>query len=131
MNGCPSDPLAGLSAREREIMLLIYRLGEATAADVEQAMESPPTNATVRTILRSLEEKGWVTHGRDGARFVYRAMEAGSRVRRRALEHVVQTFFRGSTAEVVASLIGSSEGLAEEERARIAELLESLDGEGA
>ncbi len=55
-----------LSRREQQIMDVLYRLGEATANEIVEAMPNEPANATVRTQLRILEEKGVVKHRRDG-----------------------------------------------------------------
>ncbi len=51
-----SDPL---SAREREILDLVYRLGQATATQVIAEMKQPPTRSAVRTFLKILEDKGY------------------------------------------------------------------------
>ena len=88
-----TDPHAGLSAREREIMDIVFRLRQATAVDIRRQMSVPPTNATVRSTLRVLETKGWVEHSRDGARFVYGPVVSRERVKSKALGHLVRTFF--------------------------------------
>ena len=122
------DPQAGLSAREREMMDVIYRLRQATAVDVRREMVDPPTDATVRSTLKVLEEKGWLEHGRDGARFVYSAVQSREQVKRDALGHVVGTFFDGSAADAVAALLGrGGSGLSDRERERIAEMLKEID----
>ncbi len=111
-------------------MDIVHRLGSATAADVREGMADPPTDATVRSTLRILEDKGWVTHDRDGARYVYSAKAARPAVQKRALRHVVKTFFDDSPAEVVSALLGSGKrSLSKDERARIAALLRELDAE--
>ena len=60
-----------LSRRERQIMDVIYRLGRATAAEVTANIPDPPTSTAVRTLLRILEDKGFLTHEMDGLRHVY------------------------------------------------------------
>src|SRR5215469_7978797 len=60
-----------LSRRERQIMDILYRLKMATAAQVLQSMPDPPGYSAVRTLLTTLENKGYVKHSRDGAKFVY------------------------------------------------------------
>lgn len=127
MTPSSGDPLAGLSAREREVMDIVHRLGTATAAEVRSAMADPPTDATVRSVLRILEEKGWLDHGRDGARYVYEPVASGAGVRKQALRHVVKTFFEGSPAEAVSALIGSGKRMSKAERERIARLLKELE----
>jgi len=125
------DPHASLSARERQVMDAVYRLGEATADEVRDLMPEPPTNATVRSTLRVLEEKGWLEHRRDAGRYLYRSVQSRERVRERLLGHVVRTFFDGSPSEVVASLLQRRRGtIDEQERERIRELLERLDPGG-
>ena len=54
------------SRRERQIMEIIWGRGEATAAEVLAALPDPPTYSAVRSTLRILEEKGHLTHRRDG-----------------------------------------------------------------
>ena len=61
-----SKPEETLSRRERQIMDVVYARGEATAADVAGGLPDPPTKTAVRTLLRILEEKGHLTHGRTG-----------------------------------------------------------------
>ncbi len=122
------DPYAGLSAREREMMDIIHRLGEANAQQVRQAMKSPPTDATVRSTLRVLEEKGWVSHRTDAGRFIYRPLASRKKVREGVVQHVMQTFFDDSPAELIAALVDRrSARLKPGERERIKELLVKLE----
>ena len=71
-----------LSRREREIVDILYRLGEASAADVRQAMADPPSYSAVRTFLRLLLAKGHVRHRRDGRRYLYAPVVSPARARR-------------------------------------------------
>jgi BlaI family transcriptional regulator, penicillinase repressor len=105
----PSDSHL-LSRRERQIMDIIFKLGEATAAEVNAALPDQPSYSTVRTLLRILEDKGHLKHREEGQRFVYlptrtRAVESKS-----ALQRVVQTFFAGSLADAVAALVDTADG---------------------
>src|SRR5262245_25352437 len=90
-----------LSRRERQIMEVIYRLGEATAAEVLRGLTDPPGYSAVRALLRILEEKGHLTHVARGPRYVYRPTVARDKARRSALQRVVDTFFEGSTEQVI------------------------------
>src|SRR4051794_39502631 len=92
-----------LSRRERQIMDIIYGRGEATAAEVLAAMADPPTRTAVRTLLRILEEKGHLTHVKDGLTHVYRPSRPRGRVGRSALRSVLHTFFDGSLEKAVAA----------------------------
>src|SRR6185436_12684945 len=90
-----------LSRRERQIMDILFRRGRASAAEVMAELEGNPSYSTVRTQLRVLEEKGHARHEEDGVRFVYTPVVRRQTARRSALRHVVDTFFEGSTTQVV------------------------------
>jgi predicted transcriptional regulator len=114
----PSEPLS-LSRRERQIMDILFRLGEATASEIWKQMPDAPTYTTTRGLLRVLERKGHVMHEKDGVRYVYRPIarkaDAGSSV----LAHVVRTFFDGSPARAMAALLGNTRELDAEEVERL------------
>ena len=63
-----------MSRREREIIDILYAHEEATAIDVRLAMTGAPSDATVRTLLRILGDKGLIRHRRDGRQFRYRTV---------------------------------------------------------
>lgn len=102
------DPRAGLGARERQIMDAIYRLGEASVADVLAALTDPPTYSSVRTMIRSLEAKGLLKHRREGVKYVYRPAHSREAVKTSALKNLMQTFFAGSAAAAVEAILDSS-----------------------
>lgn len=113
-----------LSRRERQIMDVLYRLGRATASDVQEALPGTPSDSTVRTQLRVLEAKGHVAHESIGNRFVYVPTVPRHSARRSALRHLVDTFFDGSRAKVVAALLGTDAGrLSPDELERIEALV--------
>jgi predicted transcriptional regulator len=85
----------------------LYRLGRATAADIMEALPDAPAYSTVRTQLRVLESKGHVRHDEEGLRYVYSPTGPRHAARRSALRHVIETFFDGSSAQVVAALLGA------------------------
>jgi predicted transcriptional regulator len=113
-----------LSRREREIMDVIYRIGPASAATVRQGLPSPPSYSSVRTLLRILVEKGHLSRISDGHRYVYRPVVSRRRAMRRALDHVVQTFFEGSTANAVATLLDMDSALSEREIERLRAMMD-------
>ena len=98
-----------LSRREREVMDVLYRRGEATVAEVMEDLKEPPTYSAVRSILRVLTEKGHITHRADGPRYVYAPALGRERARKAALDHVVNTFFDGSAEQVLAALLDRSD----------------------
>jgi predicted transcriptional regulator len=119
-----------LSRRERQIMDVLYRLGRATAAEIMEGLPGARSYSTVRTQLRVLETKGHVRHEEHGLRYVYFPTVPRHSARRSALKHVVETFFDGSTAKVVAALLGGEAAtLTDDELARIEELVRNARGE--
>jgi len=107
------DPIRP-TGRERQILDVLYRREWATVANVREGMDDPPSYSAVRTMLARLEEKGLVTHERDGKRYVYRTSVPVERARDRALDRLVRTFFDGSALRTVASFL-KSERLSGEE----------------
>ncbi|HET9177526.1 MAG TPA: BlaI/MecI/CopY family transcriptional regulator [Terriglobia bacterium] len=120
-----------LSRRERQIMDVLYQRQRASAAEIRESLPNAPSYSAVRALLRILEEKGHVRHEEKDLRYVYIPTAPRGRVRRRALRHVVDTFFDGSAAQAVAALLDSSAaGLSEEELDRIAGLIEQARKNG-
>jgi len=121
----PSAALKQLGARERQIMDILFRLGRATATDVQAALGEPLSNSAVRGMLRLLAKKGLVAYTQDGPRYVYRALLRPDDARRSALSHVVGTFFKNSKSSAIAALLDMErEPLSDEEYERLASLLE-------
>ena len=115
--------MSDLSRRERQILDVIYALGRATAAEVQERMPDAPTYTTVRGLLRVLESKGHVRHEDDGGRYVYIPTLTKQRAAKSALRHVVETFFDGSPSRAMAALLGGQRDVGEEEIARLEELI--------
>ena len=90
-------------------MDILHARGEATAAEVLEALPDPPSYSAVRALLRILEEKGHAKHRRDGARYVYLPRVSRLNASRSALKRVVSTFFHGSTAQAVAALLENAD----------------------
>ena len=113
-----------LTKRERQIMDALYRRGRATAGEILEALPGAPSYSTVRTQLRTLETKGHVRHEEHGLRYVYMPIVPRRSARKSALKHLVDTFFDGSSAKVVAALLGGeATRLSAEDLDRIAELV--------
>jgi predicted transcriptional regulator len=118
--------LQTLTKRERQIMDALYRLGRATAGEIMEAVAGAPSYSTVRTQLRVLEAKGHVRHEEHGLRYVYVPTVPRHSARKSALKHLVDTFFDGSSAKVVAALLGGEGAkVSDEDLARIAEMVAS------
>jgi len=115
-----------LSRRERQIMEIIYARGEATAAEVGEALPDPPSYSTVRALLRILEEKGHLRHREDGPRYIFAPTEAPEKASRTALQRVVRTFFGGSLSKAVAALVDAEAGkLSPEELKRLEAIVQA------
>ena len=121
---------AVLTKRERQIMDRLYRLGRATANEILDGLPGAPSYSTVRTQLRVLEVKGHVRHEAQGLRYIYMPTVPRHSARRSALKHLVETFFDGSNAKVVAALLGGEASkVTDEDLDRILELVRSARGE--
>lgn len=92
-----------LTRRERQILDVLYRLEEASASEIVEAMPDELANATVRTQLRFLEEKGAVIYRREGKKFLYRAIKPKKNAAKTALRSVLNVFFGGSIEDAVAT----------------------------
>jgi BlaI family transcriptional regulator, penicillinase repressor len=98
--------LNALTRRERQIMDILYRLERASVGEVLSQLDGNPNYSTVRAQLRVLEEKGHVRHEEHGLKYVYVPSVPREVARRSALQHLVETFFEGSTEKAVAALLG-------------------------
>ena len=127
-----ADSLASrLSRRERQIMDVLYQLGEATAAEVQERLPDPPSYSAVRAMLRILEDKGHAGHHEDGPRYVFRPTLAREDASRSAVSHLLKTFFNGSVEQAMAALLdGSDRKLSRDEIDRLAHLIEQRKREG-
>lgn len=120
-----------LSRRERQIMDIVYRRGQATAAEIHEQLPDAPCAAAVRTLLRILEDKGHLRHEKDGPRHVYFPTTPRSVAQRSAVRHLIGTFFGGSRTAAVAALLEESERpLSDDERAELASVIRRLRTEG-
>jgi len=120
-----------LSRRERQILDILYQRGQATAADVQNALPEPPSYSAVRALLRILEDKGHVRHQQDGPRYLYAPTVARENAKRSALHHVLRTFFEGSAEQAISALLdGSSTKLSAAELDRLARLIEDARRSG-
>lgn len=114
-----------LSRREQEILDIVYARGHATAVDVRDGMQEPPTDAAVRTTLRILVEKGHLRIEQDGPRYDYSPTVPRDTAQRSELQHVLRTYFGGSTESALATLLDIQPGtLDDETRRRLKQLID-------
>lgn len=98
-----------LSRRERQIMDIVYRHGEATAAQILADLSDPPSYSAIRALLRILVDKKHLQHREVGPRYIYSPTLPRQTARARALAQVVTTFFDGSALKAASALLGSSQ----------------------
>jgi BlaI family transcriptional regulator, penicillinase repressor len=99
------DDLPDLGELEHTVMQLVWSQGSITAEDVREQLPRKLKESTVRTVLRRLEAKGYVSHLVDGRTYVYRAVEARERVAAKAVKRVVDWFCNGSVEEVLVGMV--------------------------
>lgn len=120
-----------LSRREREIMDVLFRRGQASASDVLADLADPPSYSAVRALLAKLERKGHITHTEDGRTYIYAPAVKKEAARQSALAHLLKTFFDDSTERTVAALLSPrGKKLSRAELDRVAELVERARKEG-
>src|SRR6516164_556127 len=103
-----SENMPDLSNLEREVMQVIWAGGPLTAEFVRERLGRRLKESTVRTVLRRLEEKGYVSHTVDGRTYVYRATEARGNVAARAVQRSVDWFCKGSVEEVLVGMVDTA-----------------------
>lgn len=98
-----------MSRRERQIIEILYRLGQATAKEVQENLPDPPSYSAVRALLATLEGKEMVKHFKEGRRYVYKPAITAKRAKRTALNNLLATYFEGRPENLVASLLDPSD----------------------
>lgn len=100
------DP-AELGELEREILSIVWRLGSVTAERAREELERVLKDSTVRTVLRRLEEKGYLVHSVEDRTFIYRPAESRQRVAGRAAKRIVDWFCDGSVEALLVGMVDS------------------------
>ena len=102
------ETLPDLGDLERDVMQLVWAQGPITAEVVREQLPRRLKESTVRTVLRRLEEKGYVAHTVEGRTYVYQATEARGRVAARAVQRIVDWFCNGSVDEVLVGMVDTA-----------------------
>lgn len=100
------DPVE-LGELERQILLIVWRKGAITAERVREELDRPLKESTVRTVLRRLEEKGYLEHSVENRTFVYRPAETQQRVAGRAAQRIADWFCGGSVEALLVGMVDS------------------------
>lgn len=96
--------LPPLGDLEHELLTILWAGEEMTAASVRQRLSRKLKDATVRTVLRRLEEKGYVTHSVAGGTFIYRATETAESTAAKAVHSIIEKFCGGSIERALQAL---------------------------
>ena len=120
-----------LSRRERQILDILFRRGKATAAEIQLDLPDPPSYSAVRALLRTMLQKGQISHKAEDLRYVYEPALRPEKAMRGAMRHLVETFFSGSPAEAMAALLDThSAQLSNEDLQTISRLIEKARKDG-
>ena len=99
--------LKNLGELEQLVMDYVWTNGPCTSEACREALAStrPMKESTIRTVLRRIEEKGYVTHTVEGRTFIYRAAEVRENVAVRAVKHIIDRFCGGSAEALLLGLV--------------------------
>jgi len=100
------DP-AELGELERSILSIVWRAASINAEQVREELGRPLKESTIRTVLRRLEEKGYLVHSLENRTFVYRPAETRQRVAGRAVKRIVDWFCEGSVEALLVGMVDS------------------------
>jgi BlaI family transcriptional regulator, penicillinase repressor len=103
-----TPPLGDL---EHELLNILWKHGEMTATAVRRHVSRKLKDPTIRTVLRRLEEKGYVTHSVASGTFIYRARDSAATTAASAVHGIVARFCGGSLERVLLALVDA--GLAD------------------
>ena len=108
--------------RELDVMNVLWDVGPATVAEVRERIADDLAYTTVLTILRTLEQKGYVSHTEDGRAHRYKPLVKREVAGRTALRRLVDKVFDGSPELLLTQLV-SDKNLSDEELRRLRKLL--------
>ena len=110
-----------LTDAELRLMEVVWEKGKATVSEVVQSLpaNAPPAYSTVLTMLRILENKGYLQHTKEGRAFVYRPAIEREKARENAIGHLLRRFFGNSPEMLMLNLLeGKKIGVKELARLR-------------
>ena len=102
--------LKNLGEVEQAVMDYIWSHGPVTAERCREALavSRPMKDSTIRTVLRRLEEKGYVGHEVQGRTFIYRAVDARQNVAVRAVKGIIDRFCGGSAEALLVGMVDNA-----------------------
>jgi len=107
MGSKPKPLRAALSVLEHQLMEILWKAGSGTAEQIRAALAPQHVlkDSTVRTVLRRLQEKGYVTHRVEGKAFVYSGVEKPRNVAVRAVRQILDRFCEGSLEQLLVGMV--------------------------
>ena len=102
--------LKNLGEVEQLVMDYLWTHGPSSSEACREALASsrPMKDSTVRTVLRRLEEKGYLTHETEGRTFIYTASDARQNVAVRAVKSIIDRFCGGSAEQLVLGMVDNA-----------------------
>ena len=119
----PDEPLPTVGELEAAVLQLLWEHGASTAEEVRVQLGRPLKESTVRTVLRRLEEKGYVQHETEGRTFRFSAARPAERVAKRGVRGLADWLYQGSVADLLVGFVESDE-LKPAELDRLADLID-------
>ncbi len=99
---------AELGDLERDVMQLVWLEAPCTAEAVREKLGRKLKDSTIRTVLRRLEEKGYVTHTVENRTYIYQPAEARQRVAAKAVKRIADWFCNGSMEELLVGMVDTA-----------------------
>ena len=109
--------------RELDVMAVLWRKGSGTVAEVRDALDDTFAYTTVLTVLRTLEEKGFITHLTEGRTHRYLPAVTPDLAGQSALSRVLDKIFAGSPDLLLTQLV-SDQNLDTNDLRRLRKLLD-------
>ena len=118
-----------LGDRELDVMGVLWQLGSGTVAEVRAKLPADLAYTTVLTILRNLEEKGFVTHKTEGRAHRYLPRVARQKARENAVARLIDKLFHGSPDLLIAQLVEARQKLTADDLRRLRDRLRAENDE--
>ena len=116
--------LETLAPRERQVMEAVYQFEEASVNDVLNAIADPPKYNTIRAILNTLVEKGYLNHRQQKGRYLYSPVIPKNKTQKHLVRNLVDSIFAGNVTDVVAALLDvAGDDLTEKDYDRLRKLI--------
>jgi predicted transcriptional regulator len=115
--------LSKLPPRERQIVDILYQQGALPVADISEALPDQISGSALRTMLKRLEDKGFVQRSDSDRGYVYSPVLSDAVAKKSALSEIVRVFFNGSPASAASALLGMSDRLDTDELDALEEMI--------